>query len=362
MEKHLFTPDIFSRSHPEFVDISADSRSEISRVLEVFYPQVADDIQSVKQLSGLEINSRNYRISIGPELYALKRMNNKSCGTICTNQLHVSQQLLDQGIPFPRIIKNSRDSLVSVMDDGYTWVLAEFIEGDYFSGRRAQFFSVAHAIGHLQHALETIDSSGIPASAAAGSWIQTRDIIGGLFSREKELDRFFPQTESEALKGDFEYLKKTFQQIIIQIPGIRSCIIPTHIDLHPHNILISSKNDPVFVDVDSIQRADRIQSLAFSTFKLARQYVVHEGLANYRDLIALDTRNFVDAVLHNAGLMDVDIRTFPVLAAAEVLRRIAIIIQLNMEKGNREWNTVLHMHLLALHEIPVLFSDFDKIL
>ena len=360
MERPLFTPDIFSRSCPEFVDIPADSRSEIARVLDLFYPRVAGDIRSVRQLKGLEVNSRNYRIAIGSELYALKRMNNRSYGTICTSQLRVSQQLLDQGIPFPRIIKNFRDSLVSVVDDGYTWVLAEFIEGDYFSGSQAQFFTVGHAIGRLQHALGTIDASEIPVSAAAGSWNETRDTIGGLFSREKDLDSFLPRTESEALERDLGYLKKTFQRVDILIPHIGSCIVPTHIDLHPHNILISPGNDPSFVDVDSIQQADRIQSLAFSTYKLARQYVVHEGLADRRDLIARDTRTFVDAILHDAGIRDVDIRTFPVLATAEILRRVAIIIRLNREEGNREWNAVLPMHLLALHEIPVLFSNFGR--
>ncbi len=49
---------------------------------------------------------------------------------------------------------------------------------------------------------------------------------------------------------------------------------------------------------------------------------------------------------------------FKVLATAEIMRRISIIAKLNIHKHSYEWNPVLHMHLSALHEIPLLFADF----
>lgn len=358
MREKFFTPDIFSRSQPRFENISQDILKEINNVLLVHYSHLGNAAVTAKQLSGLEINSRNFKVCTGSGIYALKRINNKLYRASYSNQLALSQQLLKQGIQFPRIIHSDEGTLFSVQNDDNIWVLAEFVEGDYFSGRRDYFFAIAHAIGNLQHSLDTIDPSGIPLSIAAGSWNHTNNIIIELFQRENDWDRLFPKSESDALRREGRIIEKSFEMVVDRIPYINSRIVPTHIDLHPHNILMTSENTPVFVDVDSIQRAERTQSLAFATYKLARQYVVYEGLTTSKDKITRDTRCFVDTIIHAAGLNNIDIKDFPILATVEVLRRIALIVELNMLKGNREWNAVLHMHFMALHEIPLMFSDF----
>jgi Ser/Thr protein kinase RdoA (MazF antagonist) len=358
MAEIFFTPDIFSRFNPRFEDISQDILEEINNVLLVHYSHLGNVAIMAEQLSGLEINSRNFKVCVGSGTYAFKRINHKLCRASYSNQLALTQQLLKQGIQFPRIVHSDEGTLFSVQNDDYIWVLAEFVEGDYFSGRRDYFFAIAHAIGNLQHSLETIDPSGIPLSIAAGSWNHTNNIIIELFQRENDWERLFPKAESDAFRREGRIIEKSLKFVADRIPYINSKIVPTHIDLHPHNILINSENTPVFVDVDSIQRAERTQSLAFATYKLARQYVVYEGLTTSKDIIAKDTRCFVDTIIHTAGLQDIEIKDFPILATAEVLRRIALIAELNMNKGNQKWNAVLHMHLMALYEIPLLFSDF----
>ena len=360
MGENIFTPDLFSRSHPKFEDISQDKLKEINSVLSEHYSHLGNTARTAEQLSGLEINSLNFKVCMGSGIFALKRINRKLCGVSCSNQLALSQQLLQQGILFPKIVQNAKGSLISLQNDGYIWVLAEFVEGDYFSGQKENFFTIAHAIGKLQHTLDAIDPSGIPLSIAAGSWKTTSNIIIELLGRKNDWDCIFPKSESDALRKECIMIENSFERVAERIPQIDSRIVPTHIDLHPHNILMTRENTPVFVDVDSIQRAERTQSLAFATYKLARQYVVHEGLTVSKDKIAKDTRCFVDIILHTAGLNDINIKDFPILATAEVLRRIALIADLNMYKESREWNAVLHMHLMALHEIPLLFSDFEK--
>lgn len=358
MVGQIFSPDLFSRSQPKFELVPKEICGDISRVIDTHYKNLGNEVVSVEKLSGLEINSKNFKVAIGPRIYALKRTDKKVNATSCTEQLTVSQQLLEHGIPFPRIVKNDDRALLSFHDDGFVWILAEFVKGDYFSGRSKDFFAIARAIGVMQNTLETFEHKTLPLSVSVGTWTQTSNILSELLERKQEWSRLFPPSECEVLMREHDYFVHSFRKVSDCMSDTYGNIVPTHIDLHPHNILVSEDNIPVFVDVDSLQLADRIQSLAFATYKLSRQHVIFEGLAGSHNSIARATRIFVDELAHAADLEKRDIANFPLAATAEVLRRIAIIADLNMHKENREWNAVLHMHFSALHEIPQLFADF----
>jgi hypothetical protein len=47
------------------------------------------------------------------------------------------------------------------------------------------------------------------------------------------------------------------------------------------------------------------------------------------------------------------------MALAEVLRRIVVIMRLNLRDGNRAWNHVLPMHLAGLRELEVVLG-YDR--
>jgi Ser/Thr protein kinase RdoA (MazF antagonist) len=360
MVGQIFGPDLFSRSQPKFELVTKEICGDISRVIETHYKCLGHEVVSVEKLSGLEINSKNFKVAIGSRIYALKRTDKQANATSCNEQLAISQQLLERGIPFPRIVKNDDGALLSSHDDGFVWILAEFIEGDYFSGCSKDFFTIARAVGAMQITLETIEPKKLPLSASVGAWTQTSKILSELLERKRDWSTIFPPSECEVLMREEESFVNSFWQVSDCMPSFHSCIVPTHIDIHPHNILVSGDNFPVFVDVNSLLLADRTQSLAFATYKLARQYVVYEGLAGLHKSMAKATRVFVDKLAHSAKLENNCIADFPLAATAEVLRRIAIIADLNMHKENREWNAVLHMHLSALHEIPLLFADFPQ--
>jgi Ser/Thr protein kinase RdoA (MazF antagonist) len=360
MGGQIFGPDLFSRSKPGFERVSDEICSDISNVIKTHYTCLGREVESVEKLSGLEINSKNFKVAIGPRTYALKRIDRIVNIATCNEQLTISQNLLERGILFPRIVRNDEGTLVSSHDDGAIWILAEFIKGDFFSGCSKDFFTVARAVGAMQNTLETIEPNILPRSISVGTWTQTSNILSELLERKREWSTLFPQLEYEALTREHEYFAHSFRYVYDHLSDVPRTLVPTHIDIHPHNILVSADRVPVFVDVDSLQIADRIQCMAFATYKLARQHVVYEGLAGSPKEIAKTTREFVDNLAHAAKVEKSGIAHFPVAATAEVLRRIAIIADLNMHKENREWNAVLHMHFSALHEIPQLFADFPQ--
>lgn len=361
MSGNLFCPDLFSRSRPAFEPLEDDLFHEIVSVISTHYSHLGHSPESATKLSGLEINSRNFRVRLGPHFYALKRAGKQVCNTVCSAQIAISQNLLERGITFPRIIRNDSGEYYSLHTDGHIWILADFVDGDYFSGCREHFSVLADAIGKLQSSLESFSPVTLPRSIAAGSWPKTKKILSELFDRQTEWDTLFPVAEYGALMSAGEILADASQNVETQIAGFINPLVPTHIDLHPHNILINPGGHPVFVDIDSLQVAGRTQCLAFATYKLARQYVVYERLQGSPHEISRTTRQFVERLCQTANLDNETYLQFPLGATAEVLRRIALIADLNMHAGNREWNAVLHMQLNALHEIPLLFGEICEL-
>lgn len=357
MNGQLFAPDIFSRSQPQFESVSSDILSNISEVVETHFTCLGHKLISGEQLIGLEVNSNNFKVRIGPRVYAIKQINKQANIASCNEQLVISQNLLENDIQFPRIIKNDDGNLLSHCDDGESWILAEFIDGDYYSGKSLQFFSIARSLGKMQLALETIgDKKGLPQWASAETWFQTNKFLSELLERKSEWSTLFPASEYELMIREHDSLVKSINQVMDYTPKISYNIVPAHMDIHPHNILVTVENVPVFVDVDSIQLADKIQCLAFATYKLARQHVIYDDIAGSHKHISMETKKFVDILAQEANINRNEVKDFPLAATIEILRRIAIVTNNHINKKYRKPNTILHMQIMALREIPLLFS------
>ena len=355
----FFAADIFSRSQPKFECVSSSVFSEISRVIGTYYSSLEDKVISVEQLSGLEVNSKNFRVMIGSHVYALKQIGNPDNIQAFNTQLAISQELLNNGIQFPRIVNDDDGALLSFHEDGRFWVLTEFIEGNYFSGCSKQFFTIADAIGSMQNTLESIVSrQHLPVWASAETWKQTKKMLFDLIDRKEEWSTLFPTLEYNLLIEEYDSLVNSFYQVVDHIPNFHYSTVPSHIDLHPHNILIAKCNVPIFVDVDSLQLTDRTQCLAFTTYKLARQNVVYEGFASDQRTIEKATKKFVNKVVQAANLEHINVADFPLAAKIEILHRIAIVTDYHIHKKYRQTNPILQMQLIALREIPLIFSGF----
>ena len=95
MSGNLFRPDLFSRSTPAFETVSGDCYAEIASVISTHYSNLGHELKSAMKLSGLEINSQNYKVKIGPHFYALKRVGREVSPSECNGKLVISQRLLE---------------------------------------------------------------------------------------------------------------------------------------------------------------------------------------------------------------------------------------------------------------------------
>lgn len=349
MALSLFSPDIFSKPYPVFKPVSSEGSQQALGVLAADYDIHETSVLKLETLDGLEINSRNLKIITADKIYALKRCGAQVKPDDCRVQLELTQELFNRGVRLPCLLPTVTGDVYALKEDSRIWILSEFVEGSYFTGAMTEFSAVIQAVSVLQTALEDADlAKMLPLSAAALTWDKTATLLEELFNRHTEWAELFPPPEYTVLFGEADYLREVFDSISSYESHSEKNIVPTHIDLHPHNILIGDDQKPVIVDIDSLQRADRLQSLAFAVFKLTRQVIVQNDSQNK----AVTAQEFMNVL----NFRDTDAHMFLMAATAEVLRRIGIIADLNMHKSNRDWNAVLHLQLAALHELPYVFG------
>jgi hypothetical protein len=92
--------------------------------------------------------------------------------------------------------------------------------------------------------------------------------------------------------------------------------------------------------------------MAFAGLKQGRQAVVAGGKARDAPLVG---RLFIERY-RTAFPSTETLDRFADLAAIEVLRRIAVILRLNVEKQISRWNAVLPVQIAHLEEADALFS------
>lgn len=344
----LFQPDFFSAPRPVFNPISTEGYSQITDILHKHYDIDSHDVVSISALDGLEVNSKNFRVETSKGIYALKRSGKNANLRNSAYQMEISQKLNALGASMPNAIY-SHDGICAE-DNNKFWILTDFVEGGYFSGSSNDYLSAIDAIVALQNAIDHCEGGqGLPLASLNNSWSETARIFQEFYSRKPEWNSLFPDEEKILLIGESDHLKQCIEKVSESTNHAVREILPTHIDLHPHNILVGDGGRVVIVDVDSLQRANRLQSIAFAIFKLTRQHIVYEA-----------PRDFSQPALkfmNTLGVKNNSVREYYYAALAEILRRIGIIISLNMNHANSEWNKVLKLQLMALHEAAPIFGQ-----
>lgn len=345
----LFAPDIFSRPRPLFEGVMPAIRDDITAILARHYGIDPDTVGAAEGLIGLEVNSKNYKVTIDGRDYALKRAGAKAQPEDCRRQLLLTQELRRRGVAVPDILDSTAAAPFAVAEDQRLWILSAFINGSYFEGTADHYASSIAAIASLQGSLESLPSANdLPVSIAAHSWAGTAAILDEFFARRAEWPDLFPADEYALLHEQCDHIHSCARDAASYGLSGEKPLTPVHIDLHSHNILMQDNRKPVIVDIDSLQRADKVQSLAFAIFKLTRQHIVKAQPADR----AAPARQFLAAL----NVPPADYPLYRMAATAEVLRRVGIILTLNMQQSNREWNTVLPLQLRALHEMPHVFA------
>ena len=333
----MFEPDLFSDPVPKFHPAPMPAAALVLAMLAAHYPALGAASSEVRQSGAMELNSNNFLVEAGGGRFIVKRWPLNAQHATARTQAALAEWLARQGQPIPAPRAAASRELV-VEYQGFGWCVMDYVDAGYFSGAGEQLGQAAAAVTALFRALQSAPASLQPQKRIEHPLQDWRALLEKLERNRGGLS----EVESALLRQEWPAVTAALAEAIALAPMLESASL-CHIDLHPHNVLVSGGRVAALLDFPSLVLAPAPSMHAFNLFKLARQAMVARGV---RTPPAELLRQLQGAPRYPARL-----------AKTEILRRLMLILQLNVESGNREWNHVLPVMLLALREADVLFAS-----
>ena len=343
-----FTPDFFSISQPNWNQCTPKSAKFIDNLVKLELPLYWNRNNFYFQTGSHEINSSNYKLEVGDsnDVLVLKKWPEN---TNLKNILY-HNEILDffntEGIPSPKKML-FRDSMDYCKFEGNVWTLQEFKEGNFFDGDINLFSKLIERVLELQEKLKHFNSQeNFPVAAIDFEY----DVLQEFLDGTRQFKQYFHSEDLDLLGNELDNILNAFQDVRGLPLDLNQRSI-CHLDLHPHNILIDKQDVTSFLDFDSVKNINYAVAMAYFSLKICKQACVkNEELEP--NLIG---RKFLDHLFSQSGECKKYADIFSVLANAEVLRRLNIVLRLNVHDSNNEWNKVLPVLLAHLVESNILF-------
>jgi hypothetical protein len=319
----------------------------LSRLPKVLLPLHSDPERS----DALGINSNNFRLNTAMGVFVLKRWSDQAAPRGVQNTLAIMAWLASRQLPVPAPVELQQGSFTLPLGSG-TWSLFPFVEGAYFSGADDELRDAAEVTGRVMETLSLLPASCLPAEGA----VQMTAADGELLRRVKDVSRTW-----EALLGTerAELLALSWPLLMTEWENLSAAKLNSgrtqaaHFDLHPHNLLVRGGKVAAVLDFEACKVMPVGYALGFAALKQCRQAMTLQPLAGDPRLVG---SLYADHLLRSfPGARDL-VAHLGDLAVAEALRRICIILRLNLEDGEKKWNKVLAVQLGHLGEARALFG------
>jgi len=358
MSEKLFTPDIFSNSVPRFTKSDATIEQLLKNIVTKYYPQVSSQFISVEQFQGNEINSNNYKVTTTSGIYLIKKFITLNEFSKLEKTVLLNDWLNTNNVKIGKIYTSNTNKLIIKNDiDNSFWSIFDFIDGHFFTGESDdELISVAKEVGTLFEKLQQtpIELFSIDKVEHLKN---TKQFMDKMESNNKNWSSYFGTELSSTLMNNWEFLKNLHSNLIEHKELLLSdVLVPSHIDLHPHNILVSENKLKSILDIDSIKLDNSLIPIAFSMYKLLKQCILTRGIENNPSEITRVSKIYFDSLITSFSVSDKEIKNLYLFAATEIFRRISIIFFLNLYENNTSWNHVLAIHLNGLKEAEIIFN------
>lgn len=302
----LFEPNNLSRRSPEFTPFA-----------------------QISAFVGANVSANNFKIETAGAKYFVKSREQSAMEKM-QQEAELTVALSELGQKVPRIIGVQGELLSSCA--GKCWVLYEFQEGDYFSGKGDQVLAAADAFGELTRAAESLfPDAGVEDVVPTGlAELVERSSIA-VNHRRTILESLSEVEEHRAL--------------------LEGRVLPMHLDYHPLNLLMIDDRVACIVDLEHLKPYSVVSGLGFAAFKLIRQAMVDE---EFRDR-ELRERRAVATWLSGWGKSFPEDRFTPnelrVGAKARILKLIELIL------GDERLSYDLEKQITSLYEVEVIFNE-----
>jgi hypothetical protein len=346
-----FERDVFSRSKPEWLPVTDEVAATINALVPFLPPGLQDFVGPPEQSGTFNVNSSNLRLRARKKSVVLKRWSLTRDRQSIQKTLDLMHWLSECGLPVPRPIRFANGGCL-LDRNGALWSLFPLVTGDYFAGDPGELDSAAHTSGSLLAVLSRCPDNLLPERGPEYLTDEDDRIIHETERERANWEEKFGRNEAAQLKRHWHQLREQWASLR-NSPPEPGPTLPAHIDLHPHNLLMHNGEVKAILDFESCRVIPVGYASAFAALKQCRQAVAVKGNTSTARAIG---REYSKRLSTSYPVLKPLLPNFSRLAAAEVMRRICIILELNLQHGDTRWNCVLPIQLNHLYESEALFS------
>jgi len=343
---NCFKPDIFSNPIPKW---SAGSIKNLGSLFK-HLPEDFGKNAVVEYAGGLEINSNNFKITENNKSIIVKRWSKATEQKQLERILNTMEWLANAEVKVPKPIKFN-DGALLLNNGGYHWSCYPYFSGNYFSGRGPEIKNAALITAELANMLANLPAELMPETGPQHLTDGDNETLIETDQNRDSWKSFFGTEYRDILENSWNNIKDDWarlKNVIINTgPSMAS-----HFDLHPHNLIFEKSRISAILDFEACKVMPIGYALAFAGLKQCRQAVCISRDLNSAKKIG---QNYIKDIKSKLQMDDSWIENFSDLALAEIMRRICIILRLNLE-GNKEWNKVLPVQIAHLYEAKMLFG------
>lgn len=351
MNRGTFQPDIFSSVKPVWHPLDAELERTLDEVQNFLPAALLPICNAPLQSATFGINSSNFKLATSGGSLLLKRWPRHSDVATISKTLSLMSWLSSNGIPVPVPLRFQNGELLLQEHSGI-WCVFPFIDADYFQGSEGQLKAAAQMTGTLMDTLSRLPSSLTPENGPAHLTDSDGQILRRVGAARGEWKRIFGEESAFALAEHWDEVLANWDRLIANKPivGARQA---AHFDLHPHNLLLTGNTVTAVLDFEACKVIPVGYAFGFAALKQCRQAIAFSQSTN--DIPSVGTRYLTYLVDCNPIAHSL-VPAIGDMAICEILRRICIILRLNIENKDRTWNRVLPIQLGHLCEAKMLFD------
>lgn len=352
----MFSSDAFSVSIPIWKQLSNKNRINIVEILDVAHFDISNILYSdikVEYSGSFEINSNNYRLRFGEDIYLLKKWSSGKSSVELSNILDLMSYFSLNKLPVPMPFSNELGEKLFLFRDNY-WSIFPFVNGEYFSGIENQIQTASKISGELYSKALELPNELVPDIGPEHLSDVDNLLLLNINSQKDNWNHILGEEYSSLLFENWNLILNSWNKLRTEKLFLGNKI-PIHFDLHPHNLLFNKSEIAAILDFESFKLFPVGVAIAFNGLKQCRQYIALNGYENELLIRRVGNKYINDLISEFPSALEFR-DAFCDLAQVEVLRRICNILRLNFEGNSKLWNHVLPIQIDHLKEVKVLFS------
>lgn len=354
-----FRSDIFTVPSPKMKSVHRPLWREIEGVLDRYYDHIAGKIDGIDQVDSNEINSNNFRIQTESGIYILKRIQGLSLADrkALKTRISLANKARKKRILFPLLHKSATGDYVTKTKKS-SWMLMDFIEGAHFDGSESSLYRIGLEEGKLFSFLGKQQLEDRRVLEKRNYFTAGERKIFGMLNTAIEAGKF-----NSRIPVEYDFIrywpvyKKHYNELYRLWKGLWDMApVLCHIDIHPHNVLLTSSGSVFFLDMDSLLYGNRIASIGYSIFKLMRNLVFTKKRSISQARINMIRKKLISFIINGGALKKNEILLLSHGARLEIIKRVLKIGTQYMQGKNTTWAHLLPMHALALTEVRFIYD------